>query len=273
MATMNRLIFNPVSHRVMTNPFVYHLLFTSFVTKRFATQTKMLSGDDWLFLNYGYEEDPPMAVPLDASDEANRFFIQQYHRTAAQVDLAGKKVLEVSCGHGGGASYVARTFKPASYTGLDLNETAIEFCRERHQLPGMDFVQGDAEDLPFDDGSFDVVFQVEASHLYPHPARFFNGAARVLAPGGHFLYTDFRRRSELAQWDAELADTGLRLVAQEDISMAVLRGNEKNLARKQDMIAHHGGLARFASAATDWTFNGALKNGEFVYRLYDFVKD
>lgn len=273
MPTMNRLIFNPVAHRVMTNPFVYHLVFTSFVTKRFSTQTKMLSGDDWLFLNYGYEEDPPLAVPLDASDEANRFFIQQYHRTAAQIDLTGKKVLEVSCGHGGGASYVTRTFKPASYTGLDLNETAIEFCRERHQLPGTDFVQGDAEDLPFDDGSFDVVLHVEASHLYPNPARFFNGAARVLAPGGHFLYTDFRRRSELNRWDAELAATGLRLVAQEDISMAVLRGNEKNLDRKQDMIAHHGGLARFASAATDWTFNGALKNGEFVYRLYCFTKD
>lgn len=270
---MNRLLFNPVAHRVMTNPFVYHMLFTSFVTKRFATQTRMLSGDDWLFLNYGYEEDPPMAIQLDAADEDNRFFIQQYHRTAAQVDLAGKKVLEVSCGHGGGASYVVRTFKPGSYTGLDLNEAAIEFCRNRHQLPGVEFVQGDAENLPFPDGSFDVVLHVEASHLYPHPARFFDGAARVLAPGGHFLYTDFRRRSEIGQWDAELAATGLRVVSQQDISLDVLRGNEKNLARKQKMIAHHGSLARFASAATDWTFNGALQNGEFVYRLYCLAKD
>jgi 3-oxoacyl-(acyl-carrier-protein) synthase len=39
-----------------------------------------------------------------AQVEADRFPIQLYHRTATQVDLAGKKVLEVSCGHGGGAS-------------------------------------------------------------------------------------------------------------------------------------------------------------------------
>ena len=62
-----------------------------------------------------------MALPLAESDEPNRYSIQLYHRVAAQVDLTGKRVLEVSCGHGGGASYVMRTLGPASYTGLDLN--------------------------------------------------------------------------------------------------------------------------------------------------------
>jgi cyclopropane fatty-acyl-phospholipid synthase-like methyltransferase len=45
-----------------------------------------------------------------------------------QADLSGKRVLEVSCGHGGGASYVVRTLRPASYTGLDLSTDAIAFC-------------------------------------------------------------------------------------------------------------------------------------------------
>jgi hypothetical protein len=35
----------------------------------------------------------------------------------------------------------------------------------------------------------------------------------------------------------------------------------------------HGGLARFAAGMTDWAFNGALKRGEFTYRLYCFAKD
>lgn len=270
---MNRLIFNPVTHRVMTNPFVYHLLFTSFVTKRFATQTKLLSGDDWLFLNYGYEEDPPMAVPLEASDEPNRFFIQQYHRTAAQVDLADKKVLEVSCGHGGGASYVARTFKPASYTGLDLNETAIELLLTAPPAARVGLRAGRRPEPALRRRL--VRRGVPGRGVAPVPASGTVLRRRRTGAGTrrHFLYTDFRLRSELAQWDAELANTGLRLVTQEDISMAVLRGNEQNLARKQDMIAHHGSMARFASAATDWTFNGALRNGEFVYRLYCFAKD
>ena len=86
--------------------------------------TRRLGADDVFFFNYGYEQDPPMAVPLEASDEPNRYCSQLYHRTATQVDLTGKRVLEVSCGHGGGASYVMRTLHPTSYTGLDLNPAA-----------------------------------------------------------------------------------------------------------------------------------------------------
>ncbi len=79
---------------------------------------------------------------------------------------------EVSCGHGGGASYLTRTLRPASYTGLDLNEAGIAFCRTRHHVPGLDFVQGDAENLPFDAQSFDAVINIEAAHLYPQFRRF-----------------------------------------------------------------------------------------------------
>ena len=213
MAITNRLVSSPFVNRLVTNPVVFRLLFTSFVTKRFASQTHLLGGDDWLFFNYGYEEDPPMALPLEASDEPHRFFIQLYHRTAAQVDLSGKRVLEVSCGHGGGASYLTRTLHPASYTGLDLNPAGIEFCQRRHNLAGLDFVHGDAENLPFADQSFDAVVNVEASHLYPHFPRFLAEVARVLAPGGHFLYADFHRRHGLAEWEAALADAPMRLLS------------------------------------------------------------
>jgi SAM-dependent methyltransferase len=108
-----------------------------------------------------------MALPLAESDEPKRFPIQLYHRTATQVDLNGKDVLEVGCGHGGGASYLTRTLHPASYTGLDLNPAGIAFCRARHNLPGRDFVRGDAENLPFPDQSFDAVINIESSHCYP----------------------------------------------------------------------------------------------------------
>jgi hypothetical protein len=73
-----------------------------------------LSADEMLFLSYGYEEDPPMALPLAATDEPNRFCIELYHRTATQADLTGKRVLEVSCSHGGGPPHLMRTVHPAS---------------------------------------------------------------------------------------------------------------------------------------------------------------
>nr|CRL72660.1 Fmt protein [Mycolicibacterium malmesburyense] len=111
--------------------------------------TRRRGADDFLFLNTGYEEDPPMALPLDASEERNRFCIQFYHRVAAQVDLRGKQVLEVGSGHGGGAVYLKRSLHPANYIGLDLNPDAIAFCRQTHRVDGLEFVHGDAENLPF----------------------------------------------------------------------------------------------------------------------------
>ncbi|HEY7052831.1 MAG TPA: class I SAM-dependent methyltransferase [Mycobacterium sp.] len=273
MATTNRLVFNPFVYRLVINPTVYHLLFTSFAQKRFAAQTRLVSNDDWLFLNFCYEEDPPMGIPLDESDEPNRYSIQLYHRTATQVDLSGKRVLEVSSGHGGGASYLTRTLQPASYTGLDLNPDGVAFCKKRHHLAGLDFVQGDAQDMPFSDQSFDAVVNVEASHLYPDVPRFLAEVARVLAPGGHFLYADFRRRSGVADWETALADAPLRLLSSAIIDREVLRGMEKNLPRKAELTGRHGRMTRFASDMTDWAFCRAVQNGEFTYRAYCFVKD
>jgi len=187
-------------------------------------------------------------------------------------------VLEASCGHGGGASYLVRTLHPASYTGLDLNPAGIEFARNRHHLPNLDFVEGNAEELPFADETFDAVLNVEASHLYPHFPKFLAEVARVLRPGGHFLYTDFRNRQEVAEWEAALADAPLRQVSSAVIDQNVLRGNEKNAPRKNERISQHGSaipraFARYASNMTDWAFNGALRSGEHSYRVYLFAKD
>jgi ubiquinone/menaquinone biosynthesis C-methylase UbiE len=214
-----------------------------------------------------------MGIPLDESDEPNRYSIQLYHRTATQVDLSGKRVLEVSCGHGGGASYLTRTVQPASYTGLDLNADGVAFCKKRHHLAGLDFVQGDAQDMPFSDQSFDAVVNVEASHLYPDVPRFLAEVARVLAPGGHFLYADFRRRSGVPDWETAMADAPLRLLSSAVIDKQVLRGMEKNLPRKTELTKRHGRLTRFASDMTDWAFCRAVHRGDFTYRVYCFVKD
>ena len=172
--------------------------------------TRRLRGDGVLFLNYAFESEPPVGLPLSPEDEPNRACIQLYHHVASQVDLRGADVLEVSCGHGGGASWIARTMQPASYTGLDLNPTGIAFCRERHRVAGLSFLQGDAQRLPFADGSLDAVINVEASHCYPDFPGFLAEVARVLRPDGHFLYADFRFSDLFAAWDAAIAESAAR---------------------------------------------------------------
>ncbi len=233
--------------------------------------TRYFSGDDLVFLNLGYEEDPPMALPLEASDEPNRFFIQLYHRTATQVDLTGKRVLEVSCGHGGGASYLVRTLGPASYTGLDLNRAGIDFCRKRHQLSGLDFVCGNAENLPFADQSFDAVINIEAASYYPRFPRFLSEVARVLRPGGHFLYADLRPRDQIAKWEEELGDAPMRLMSERDISEQIARGVERTAPRMQELYRRHA--RAFVTPNRLQKICHALQSGETPYRMYCFAKD
>ncbi|GBE66277.1 hypothetical protein MFM001_27390 [Mycobacterium sp. MFM001] len=232
--------------------------------------------DDVALLNLGYEEDPPMDVPLVESDEPDRFCIQLYHRTAAQTDLTGKNVLEVSCGHGGGASYLMRTMGPASYTGLDLNPAGIEVCRKTYDMPGLEFVCGDAQNLPFDDGSFDAVVNIEASHCYPSLPHFLAEVARVLRPGGCFLYADVRRYDRFSEWETALADAPMRMISKEDISEQVVRGLQKSLPRSQQMFTRRTprllrGPVRAAVAASQAKIWRGLQSGETSYRMYCFA--
>ena len=187
-------------------------------------------------------------------------------------------MLECSCGHGGGASYLVRTQHPASYTGLDLNPAGIEFAKNRHHLPNLDFVEGNAQALPFADESFDALVNVEASHLYPDFPKFLSEVTRVLRPGGHFLYTDFRPRSEVAEWEAALANSSSAAAVHggHRSERAARQREERSAQTRAHQPARRGDqrtFARYASDMTDWAFNGALRGGEYTYRVYLFTKD
>jgi len=186
-------------------------------------------------------------------------------------------VLEVGCGRGGGASYLTRTLKPASYTGLDLNASGIEFCRRRHQVSGLDFVAGNAEDLPFPDESFDAVINIESSHCYPHFDRFLSEVARVLTTGGAFLYADTRPQSHCESWDSDLNASALSVSAQRDITREVIRGMELNSARWEaaaDSLVPRFArrIARRGVPATGSKVWENAQNGLMPYRMYLMLK-
>jgi SAM-dependent methyltransferase len=239
--------------------------------------TRRLRGDDVLFLNYAYEEEPPMTIPLAPEDEPNRACIQLYHHVATAVPLRGKNVLEVSCGHGGGAAYLTRTLLPQRYTALDLNRAGVRFCQHRHRIDGLTFVQGDAENLPFEPGTFDVVINVEASHCYPDFPRFLAEVADVLRPGGHFLHADFRFADRLAEWEQALAAPPFRTLRSQNISGEVLRGMDGNSTRSLDLIVRRlpkflHGLGRDFAGTKGSRIYTALAKGELSYRSFCLEK-
>ena len=186
-------------------------------------------------------------------------------------------MLEVSCGHGGGASWLTRTLRPARTTGLDLNPAGVAFCRQRHRVEGLAFGQGDAEELPFRDATFDAVLNVEASHCYPHFPKFLAEVARVLRPGGEFLYADFRFNPGLAEWERDLAAAPLVRRASRVINAEVLRGMNRNSTRSTELIVRHlphwlHGLGRDFAGIKGSRIYAALERGELSYRSYHFAK-
>jgi len=81
--------------------------------------------------------------------------------------------------------------------GLDLSDAVLELARENAQESGVSsrvsFEKGDAEDMPFEDDTFDLVISGNTLHLVKNPVRMFSEIQRVLKPGGRFLVSDFRR--------------------------------------------------------------------------------
>ena len=195
----------------------------------------------WTFMNYGYlppESATAKNLSLKPEDEPDRLCIQLYERVASPASLVGANVLEVGSGRGGGSSYFARYHKPTQVTGMDYSSEAVAFCQERHRaVPNLQFVVGDAEKLPFAAASFDVVVNVESSHCYGNVGKFFNEVARVLRPGGYFVFADLRGATEMDQLKEMLAAQPWEQIEEEDITARVAAALKADDARKRAMIA------------------------------------
>jgi ubiquinone/menaquinone biosynthesis C-methylase UbiE len=235
-----------------------------------------IGNDAVTFLNYGYWPPEGETLPLDPQDETNRPAIQLYHLVAGGWPLKGKNVLEVSCGHGGGASFVTRYHSPGSYTAIDQNPKAIDFCRKTHAPLNIDFRIGDAQALNFPENSFDAVINVEASHCYPRQQTFFASVNRVLKPGGRLLYADFRPREALAQWENDIAKN-FQIASKTDITLHVLRALRRTTERIGKLVRRlspkilHRTMESFAGMEGSAIYNSFV-SGERVYLSYQLVK-
>jgi SAM-dependent methyltransferase len=101
----------------------------------------------------------------------------------------GQRVLDVGCGTGVVAVTAAR--QGAKVSGLDLTPNLLERARENARIAGVDvdFIEGDAEALPYPDGSFDVVLSQFGHMFAPRPAIAVREMLRVLKSGGRIAFS------------------------------------------------------------------------------------
>lgn len=144
-------------------------------------------------------------------------------------NLEGAQVLDIACGTGKWLEYLAS--KGAAASGIDISERAIAACQER--MPTSDIRVGIAEDLPFQDASFDVITCMGSLEHFLEPHRAIAEMRRVgkekaryliLVPNSGFLPrrlglyggTDQVKVREvvrsLREWDALFSAAGLRVL-------------------------------------------------------------
>ena len=82
-----------------------------------------------------------------------------------------------------GLSYLAK--KANRVVGCDIDEDILKYPNETYKdREDITVMQADAQNLPFDDNSFDVVMLYEAIYYLPEPEKFVNEAKRILKDGG-----------------------------------------------------------------------------------------
>ena len=88
-------------------------------------------------------------------------------------------VLDCGCGTGPMLELLHDKYPDKHYVGLDLTPEMIHVAQAKN-LSNTEFLVGDSENLPFDEGTFDAIICSNSFHHYPNPQNFFNSAYRVL---------------------------------------------------------------------------------------------
>ncbi|MEA2506704.1 MAG: hypothetical protein QOH48_1322 [Actinomycetota bacterium] len=220
------------------------------------------------FLNYGY-------VSLGQGDEAqfaepegvfNPSSIRLAFELIGKTPLRGSRVLDVGCGRGGTVSLLADRFK-AEAVGVDLSPEAVAFCRKTHNHPGVSFEVGDAENLPFEDGSFDVVTNLESSHTYPDIRAFLAEVRRVLRPGGWFLHADLLAGQRWMEVQVLLGSLGLKVEADREITPNVLASCDRVADSRTEAFGERSAVLDNFLAVPGSPVYEQMASGAWEYRI------
>jgi len=170
--------------------------------------------------------------------------------SAAQVS-PGMSVLDVACGPG----YVSAAAKElgAVPTGIDFSEGMLAIAKE--MFPGISFVQGDAQDLPFGDGSFDrVLINFGLLHV-ARPEKACTEACRVLKSGGRLGFTVWAGPEKNA--GAKIVNDAIEAHAELDVGLPegpphYLYGKREECRKVLEQAGFDGDSMSYETRTVEW---------------------
>ena len=180
----------------------------------------------------------------------------------------GERLLDIGCGSGQTAIPAARMGIRA--TGVDIAVNLIEDAKERARKEGLvvRFDAGDAEDLPYVAGTFDVVVTLIGAMFAPRPEAVTYEIARVLRPGGRLFMANWTPRSFPAQM---FQCVGSRVPPPQGVPSPVLWGDEETV--KERLAEYFTNIELTRKTYPKWNYSftpGELV--DFFHALFGPVK-
>lgn len=157
----------------------------------------------------------------------------------------GQRVLDLACGVGSSASHLAET-RGLSVTGLDSSPRSLEEARRR--TAGVSWILGRAEELPFEDQSFDAVFCECFLSLVEDLVRVLSEIGRVLRRDGRLALTDVYLRSPHAAADMPAA------TVLNDVSAATVLAGVPAESCLRGAVGHEATISRLEQAGFSVSF-------------------
>ena len=131
-----------------------------------------------------------MTLYLSRKLRFDDMFFEQYKGVFDLDRNAKLRILEIGCGPGALAEAMHRWYPMAHVTAIDRDSNFISFAKEN--IKGVDFMEGDATHLPFEDNTFDVTISNTVQE-HVEPTAFWGEQRRVLRPGGVCLCLSARK--------------------------------------------------------------------------------
>ena len=149
------------------------------------------------FINFGYWKDLDFESSPIPDQIRERSCQQLYEAVLNKLGIdSTDMILEVGCGVGTGAVLLSKLHNPSSINGVDIFQEQVERALINSQnlsndKTKLEFKQGAAENLPFEDSSFSKVYSVEAAQHFKSIEAFSQEVFRVLKSNGKLAFTTF----------------------------------------------------------------------------------
>ena len=172
---------------------IYQLVYWHFIAKKVLPAKKEINND--LYHDLGDRwytaKDDPVALLRAEGKTKNPWVMRTIQNHFPDRDPCEVKILDVGCGAGFLTNYLAK--KNFNLIGMDVSKSSLEVARKFDETKRVNYLPGDAYQLPFLDHSFDVVTCMDFLEHVDQPAKVVQEISRVLKPNGIFIFHTFNR--------------------------------------------------------------------------------